>query len=94
MSDVMHLLEDYRCEADVERGSVPDTELLSMKEEKFRLEKSLSEMDTRAKELGKANLSFLTQVYFCTCCFVFCFLFLFFFFFFKKSYYGLWIFIL
>lgn len=64
MSDVMHLLEDYRGDVGIERSSVPDAELLSVKEDKDRLEKSLSEMENRAKELGKSNLTFLTQVSF------------------------------
>lgn len=37
---------------------------LSMKDEKRKLEKSLSEMESRASELAKSNSDFLTQVFF------------------------------
>lgn len=60
---MVHLPEGFLYESDVERGSVLNAELLSVKEDMIRLEKSLSEMENRAKELGKANLAFLNQVF-------------------------------
>lgn len=64
MSDVVNLLEDFCGEPNIERGSVVDAELLSVKEDKNKLEKSFAEMESRATELAKANLAFLTHVFF------------------------------
>lgn len=68
MSDMVHLLESFRGEADVERCSVTEAELVAMKEEKKVLEKNFSELDGRATELAKDNLAFLTQVIFILYC--------------------------
>lgn len=64
MSDVVHLLEGFRWEGDIQRGSVASVDLISMKEEKQRLEKNFFELESRATELSKANLAFFfTQGY-------------------------------
>lgn len=64
MSEMVHLLEGYRGEANVERCSVTDAELVAMREEKKRMEKVFCEMEARATELSKANFKFSNQVYF------------------------------
>lgn len=63
MSDMVHLLEGYRGETNVERCSVAEAELVAIKEEKKRMEKVFCEMEARATELSKANFKFSNQVY-------------------------------
>lgn len=62
MSDVVHLLEEYRMDKDSSKVAELEAEVRRISEEKKGVEDRLVELDKRASEIVKNNSSYLKQV--------------------------------
>lgn len=61
-SYLVHILEDYKADEGMKQRSSFSAELNSVKEYKKKIEGRYAVMETRATELAKTNLSFLSRV--------------------------------
>lgn len=55
ISDLVHILEEYKTDGDSGPHSAVDDKLLVMKKEKKKLEKLCMEMENRSSELAETN---------------------------------------
>lgn len=62
MSDIVHLLEEYKMGDDQTRLGELEAELRAAKEERKKAKESLVKMESRATEVAKTNTLYLQQV--------------------------------
>lgn len=64
LSDLVHVLEDFKASEGGDGRSKLEAELAAVKEEKQKIEERMVDVERRAAEVAKMNSSFLTQVFF------------------------------
>lgn len=62
LSDLVHIVEEFKAEGNGEKMSATDTELVGLREEKRRMDDRYSVLESQATELSKKNSGLISQV--------------------------------